>query len=61
MKVAVFNWFLHTMGGGERHFRPRGSQSSRTDERDLGTEFARAGYERLSTATELKALLQERK
>lgn len=45
------------LGGGARHFRPRGPGSTRTDARDVSAEFAGAGYERLSTATELRALL----
>jgi alkaline phosphatase len=49
------------LGGGARYFLPQGPTSARTDTRDLQGEFAKAGYERLATATELKALLAREK
>lgn len=44
------------LGGGARHFMPEGSGGSRPDRRPLGEEFTRAGYNRISTATEVQAL-----
>jgi alkaline phosphatase len=46
------------MGGGSRHFAPKGTGSSRADARDLAAEFAADGYTRVSTRTELRRLLE---
>ncbi|HEX7086839.1 MAG TPA: alkaline phosphatase [Vicinamibacterales bacterium] len=45
------------MGGGARHFAPKGSPgSSRSDARDLAAELAVAGFTRVATRTDLLAL-----
>jgi alkaline phosphatase len=44
------------LGGGARNFAPKGSGGIRTDERMLGEEFAAAGYTRITTGKEVKAL-----
>ena len=49
------------LGGGLRHFAAKGSASARTDDRDLVREFQAAGYTRVSTATEVTALLAQPK
>jgi alkaline phosphatase len=46
------------MGGGSRHFLPKGTGSSRADARDLAAAFAADGYTRISTRTELARLLE---
>jgi alkaline phosphatase len=45
------------LGGGSSHFRPRSQGGARSDERNVFAEYAAAGYERLQTASELRALL----
>jgi alkaline phosphatase len=46
------------MGGGARHFRPKGQGSGeRADGRDLLAEFTGAGYTALATASDVKAEL----
>src|SRR5262245_844565 len=45
------------LGSGARHFMPRGPASARLDDRNVAAEFVSAGYEHLSNASELKALL----
>lgn len=44
------------MGGGLRHFLPKGAGSSRTDSRDLVAEMKKAGYSYAVNKTELDAL-----
>ena len=45
------------MGGGARHFAPKGAPgSSRGDERDLAAELAAAGFTRVASRTDLLAL-----
>lgn len=45
------------MGGGARHFAPKGSPgSSRPDARDLAAELASAGFTRVASRTDLLAL-----
>ena len=46
------------LGGGARNFAPKASGGVRTDERMLGDEFAAAGYTRIGTGTEVKALTE---
>jgi alkaline phosphatase len=45
------------LGGGSRYFRPKADGGERTDSRKLGDEFVRAGFTRVSTGREVKALL----
>lgn len=45
------------LGGGARHFMPRGAGGERADGRRLAEEFERSGYTRLSTGGEVRALL----
>jgi alkaline phosphatase len=47
------------LGGGARHFMPKGGGGERGDGRKLADEFAEAGYQRVSTATEVKALIDK--
>ena len=49
------------MGGGARHFLPQGVGSTRKDDRDLLREFETAGYARITTATDMRALLAQPK
>jgi alkaline phosphatase len=44
------------LGGGARHFMPRTDGGSRADGRRLADEFAAAGFTRVSTAEQLRAL-----
>jgi alkaline phosphatase len=45
------------LGGGSRHFMPKGSGGERADDRQLAEEFSRAGYVRATNASDVKALL----
>jgi len=45
------------MGGGARHFMPKGAGGDRPDGRRLGDEFEKAGFVRASTGAELQQLL----
>ena len=45
------------MGGGARHFMPKGGGGERGDGRKLAEEFTAAGYQRISSAAEVKALI----
>jgi len=45
------------LGGGGRHFMPRGAGGDRADGRRLAEEFERAGYTRAATAADVRALL----
>ena len=47
------------MGGGARHFMPKGGGGERGDGRKLAEEFTAAGYQRVSSATDVKALADE--
>jgi alkaline phosphatase len=49
------------LGGGARNFTPKTAGGVREDTRDLGAEFVGAGYTRIGTRTELKALLAQPK
>jgi alkaline phosphatase len=46
------------LGGGSRHFMPPAGGGERTDDRRLAEEFERAGYRRVSNATEVAAALR---
>jgi alkaline phosphatase len=46
------------LGGGARHFAPRGAGSSREDDRHLVDEYLRAGYTRVSTGSDVAAWLE---
>ena len=46
------------LGGGSRHFLPAGAGGERQDRRRLADEFEHAGYTRISTGREVRALLQ---
>ena len=46
------------LGGGARHFMPKGAGGERPDARRLAEEFGRAGFTRLTTGAEVKALLK---
>jgi alkaline phosphatase len=48
------------LGGGARHFMPKGGGGEREDGRKLADEFVVAGYQRVSTATEVKALIERK-
>ena len=49
------------LGGGARHFAPRGTAgSSRDDARDLAAELEAAGFARVATRTNLQALGRQR-
>jgi alkaline phosphatase len=46
------------LGGGGRYFLPKGTgRGERTDGRDLASDFAKAGYERLSNGSDVGRLL----
>ena len=45
------------MGGGARHFMPKGGGGERGDGRKLAEEFTAAGYQRVSSAADVKALI----
>lgn len=45
------------MGGGSRHFMPRGAGGGRPDDRRLADEFVAAGFARASNRHEVQALL----
>ena len=45
------------LGGGARHFMPKDAGGERGDGRKLADEFTAAGYQRVSTATEVKTLI----
>ena len=45
------------MGGGARHFMPKGAGGERTDDRRLTEEFTRAGYTALTTGAQVRELL----
>lgn len=47
------------LGGGRRHFLPKATGGSRSDQRDLVKEFTAAGYEYLRTAADVTALLAD--
>jgi alkaline phosphatase len=47
------------LGGGSRHFMPKGAGGERPDDRRLAEEYERAGYTRVSTGREVAALLQK--
>jgi alkaline phosphatase len=46
------------LGGGARHFMPKGAGGERTDGRRLAAEFQQAGFTRLSTGVEVRDLLR---
>lgn len=45
------------LGGGSRHFMPKGEGGNRPDGRRLAEEFVKAGYERLSNGADVRRLL----
>jgi len=45
------------MGGGARHFMPKGAGGDRPDSRRLGEEFEKAGFARASSGADVKKLL----
>jgi alkaline phosphatase len=45
------------LGGGARHFLPASAGGGRTDGRALSEEFARAGFSRVTTASELREVM----
>jgi alkaline phosphatase len=45
------------LGGGARHFMPKGAGGERTDTRRLADDFAAAGYARLTTGSDVSRLL----
>jgi alkaline phosphatase len=45
------------MGGGARHFMPKGAGGDRPDGRRLGEEFEKAGFVRASTAADVQKLV----
>lgn len=45
------------LGGGARHFRPQAAGGTRTDGRDLGAEYVRAGYVLVQAGAEVRQLL----
>ncbi|MCA1585343.1 MAG: alkaline phosphatase [Acidobacteria bacterium] len=45
------------LGGGSRHFVPKAAGGSRPDDRQLTDEYARAGYVRAQTASDVHSLL----
>jgi alkaline phosphatase len=45
------------LGGGARHFMPKGAGGTRADGRRLLEEFERAGYARVSNATDVQRVL----
>jgi alkaline phosphatase len=47
------------LGGGARHFMPKGAGGGRPDDRRLAQEFEQAGYARLSTGRDVRALLSQ--
>ena len=46
------------LGGGARHFMPKGAGGERPDDRRLAEEFGATGYQRVSTAAEVKSLIE---
>jgi alkaline phosphatase len=52
------NGVVVLMGGGARHFFPKGSGGSRADARQLAEEYAHAGYSLVRTGADVRALLQ---
>jgi alkaline phosphatase len=45
------------LGGGGRHFMPKGDRGERSDGRPLATEFVQAGYEWISTAHDVARVI----
>jgi alkaline phosphatase len=51
------NGVMVLLGGGSRHFMPKGSSGERQDSRRLAEEFERAGYARAQSGADVKRLL----
>jgi alkaline phosphatase len=51
------NGVVVVLGGGSRHFMPKGAGGERTDNRRLAEEFERAGFVRANTGADVKKLL----